>query len=171
MEAINTPVRRTRKEFHSDDTPIDQRESIDLNQEIDHEHIIVADQPITSDYAKLLAFGEEPVTIRIEKSSEKFAPVVVDCWVNGKGAEVFMNGHWVVLGYLPVGREVITRRKYVEVLARSKIDNITTNVGTMGETERNMLDISTSSKAPFSVLEDRSPMGREWINRLMREQS
>ena len=41
----------------------------------------------------------------------------------------------------------------------------------MGETERNMLDISTSSKAPFSVLEDRSPMGREWINRLMREQS
>ena len=102
MEAINTPVRRTRKEFHSDDTPIDQRESIDLNQEIDHEHIIVADQPITSDYAKLLAFGEEPVTIRIEKSSEKFAPVVVDCWVNGKGAEVFMNGHWVVLGYLPV---------------------------------------------------------------------
>ena len=82
-----------------------------------------------------------------------------------------MNGKWVVLGFLPVGIEVTTKRKYVEVLARSKVDNISTDVGSMLEDDpRNTLDISTSSKAPFSVIEDRNPMGRAWLSKLIREQ-
>lgn len=173
MDAINTPIRRARKETHSDDLPIEQRDSIDMSgEEINHENIVIASAPLTTDYSRNLAFLEEPVTIRIEKSSEKHAPLVVDCWINGRGAEVFLNGQWLVLGYLPVGREIITKRKYLEVLARSKVDNIQTVVGTKNEEKpNNAIDISTSSKAAFSVLEDKNPLGREWLGRLMREQS
>ena len=173
MDAINTPIRRSRKETHSDDQLIEQRDSIDMSgEEVNHENIVLASAPLTTDYGRNLAFMEEPVTIRIEKSAEKHAPLVVDCWVNGRGAEVFLNGQWLVLGYLPVAREITTKRKYLEVMARSKVDNIQTNVGEPGEENpRNTVDISTSSKAPFSVLEDKNPMGREWLSRLMREQS
>lgn len=172
MEALHNPVvRRTRKEVHTDDMPIDQRQSVDTTDDIDHENIVLASDHLTTDYAKLLAFMEEPVTIRIEKSSEKHAPTVVDCWVNGRGAEVLINGQWISLGYLPVAREVTTKRKYIEVLARSKVDNITTEVEQTPDSERNLVNIGTSSKAPFSVLEDRNPAGRAWLTGLMREQS
>ena len=173
MDAINTPIRRARKETHSDDLPIEQRDNIDMSgEEINHENIVLASAPLTTDYGRTLAFMEEPVTIRIEKSAEKYAPIVIDCWINGRGAEVFLNGQWLVLGYLPVGREIITKRKYLEVLARSKVDNINTDVGSIyDENPRNTIEISTSSKAPFSVLEDKNPLGREWLGRLMREQS
>jgi hypothetical protein len=173
MNAIDTPVRRVRKETHTDDTAINQRDSIDLSAaEVDRENLVVVSEPITTDAAKMLAFMEEPVTIRIEKSSEKFAPKVVDCWVNGRGAEVFMNGKWMVLGFIPVGIECIVKRKYVEVIARSKVDNITTQSGTANdESPQNLVDISTSHKAPFSIIEDLNPAGRAWARGLMREQS
>lgn len=171
-EALNNPViKRTRREVHSADMPIDQRESIDVSDGIDHENIVIASPHITNDSLKMLAFMEEPVSIMIQKANEKHAPIVVDCWVNGRGAEVFQNGQWLVLGYLPVGREIITRRKYVEVLARSKVDNVTTDVIQSPDSEQNLVNVGTSSKAPFSVIEDRNPLGREWLSRLMREQS
>ena len=51
---------------------------------------------LEKDYADQLKMAEDPVTIIIHPSQEKNPPQVVDCWVNGRGAEVFVNGKWTV---------------------------------------------------------------------------
>ena len=166
-------MKSSSKEIHTDDLKVGQQDPILLkdDEEIDHEQIIV---PIGASLLKEqvpgLAFGEEPITIRIERKSEKFAPQVVDIWVNGKGAEAFVNGKWVEFGFLPVGLPVITKRKYVEVMARSKVDNVSTETGSMfDENPANRVNRATSSSTPFSVLKDGNPLGAEWLTRLLQE--
>lgn len=170
--AEHAPVIRTGKEISTSDLKVGQQPRIVLtaDDEIDHENVIIpVDTPLMSEHARLLAFAEEPVTIRIAQSSEKFAPKVVDAWVNGKGAEVLMNGKWVELGWLPVNIPVTTRRKYVEILARSKTDALSTQVVKHEESEENNIDRNTSSKTVFSVIDDKSPLGVEWLTRLLME--
>ena len=166
------PLRQYGKEIHTGDMKVGQPPSISLDDgPLDHEQVILpVDTPLDDDHVKLLAFAEEPVTIRIEPSPEKFAPKVIDCWVNGVGAEVFMNGRWHKLGVLPVGIPVTTKRKYVEVMARSKQDTVETKTGKVGdENPENRIDRTTFHKAPFSVISDKNPLGAEWLTRLMAE--
>ena len=117
------------------------------------------------------AFMEEPMTIYIEPSgseeSEQFAYVCV----NGKDAEVFdqERQRWVSIGYLPVGREITTKRKYVEVLARSKPQKVKTRIDDPRGDPRNVIQRFTHSRFPFSVLEDRNPQGRTWLSRIKAE--
>ena len=162
-----------KKEIHTDDLEVGQQPRITLvdGEDIDHEQIIVpVGAALIKDIAPGLAFAEEQLTIRIERSSDKFAPKVVDVWVNGKGAESFVNGAWHELGFLPVGIPVITKRKYVEVMARSKTDNVTTQTGSINEENPvNHIDRITSSRTPFSVIEDKNPLGVQWLTRLLQE--
>ena len=167
MDAVNTPVRRTRREVHVGDTKIEQKADIESIEDFQPD-IIVA-QPSQDDYVDALAFNEEPVTIRLEPSAEKFASPWVPCWVNGKGAEVLMGNKWVEFGYLPVSKQLTTKRKYVEVLLRSKRDSVQTNVIERdNEDPRNIVERSTSSTALFSIIEDRNPKGAEWATELRR---
>jgi hypothetical protein len=93
----------------------------------------------------------------------------VPCWVNGKGAEVLVNGKWVEFGYLPVSQMLTTKRKYVEVLLRSKRDSVNTNVIERdNEDPQNIIERSTTSTALFSIIEDRNPRGAEWATELRR---
>ena len=167
MDAGNQPVRRAREEFHTSDVKIDQKPQIETRADLEGE-VVVAEPSLEKDYADALAFAEEPITILIERSSEKFAPKVVDLWCNGKGAEVLMNGRWLETKCLPIGIPVTTKRKYVEILARSKVDSIETTVVKEPESEKNLIDRHTSSKAPFSVIEDKNPKGVEWLTRIIR---
>lgn len=168
MDANNAPVRRAPQELHTADIKIEQKPRIETREDL-AEEIVVSPEALQKEYAAALAFAEEPVTIRIERSSEKFAPKAIDLWCNGKGAEVMMNGRWVEMRVLPVGIPVTTKRKFVEILARSKVDSVETVVGGMDEEHpRNAIDRHTSSKAPFSVIEDRNPKGVEWLNNLVR---
>lgn len=166
-------MKSSNKELHTDDLQVGQLPTITLNEDeaIDHEQIII---PVAGSLIKeqlsTLAFNEEPVTIRIERSSEKHAPKVVDAWVNGKGAEVLMNGSWVETFCLPVGLVVTTKRKYVEVMARSKTDNVTTKTGsTIEDSPLNIIDRNTSSRTPFSVIKDINPLGVQWLTNLLQE--
>jgi len=171
-QAKNTPVHAPARELHTADMAVGQQPAIALRDDepIDREQVILpVDRQPAADYLKQLAFAEEPVTIRIERSSEKFAPNSVDCWVNGIGAEVLMKGKWIQLGYLPVGHIVTTKRKYVEVLARSKHDAIQTNVVQHAESEENLVERHTSMRTPFSVLKDENPIGHQWLTRLLAE--
>lgn len=163
--------RRGTREINTQDMKVGQSAPITLDDgPIDREQVVLpVDTPLIDDYAKALSFAEEPVTIRVSPSAEKFAPTVIDCAVNGKGAEVFVGGRWHELGVIPVGREVTTKRKYVEVLARSKQDNVSTRIEQRTDGEENIVDRSTYHKAPFSVIEDRNPMGAEWLTRIMAE--
>ena len=166
MDAKNAPVRRADREIHTGDMPIDQKPTI--TDEV-LPNIVLSPDRLEDDYLAQLAFAEEPVTIRIERSGEKFAPNVIDLWVNGKGAEILQNGKWIPYGALPVGVPVTTKRKYVEVLARSKTDTINTKSYKKDEfTEVNAIERYTSSKAPFSVIRDANPLGIEWLTNLLR---
>lgn len=168
MDASNAPVRRPRPETSTADIAIEQKPAIESRDEMST--VVSAPEDAgKADYAAQLAFNEEPITIRIERSAEKFAPLVVDCWCNGKGAEVLIQGRWVETAYLPVGMPVTTKRKYVEILARSKIDSVQTKVEDRdSEKPRNVIERFTSSKSPFSVLEDKNPKGAAWLNSLVR---
>jgi hypothetical protein len=168
METVTPPVRRNRRELHMADINIEQKASIASIE--DHEPDVIFAEPDTSlDYLSLLAFNEEPVTIRLEPTADKFASRWVPCWVNGKGAEVLVNGSWVEFGYLPVARPITIKRKYVEVLIRSKRDTVNTAVIERdNEDPQNMIERSTTSTALFSVLEDRNPKGAAWATELRR---
>ena len=168
MDASNTPVRRARPELHTADIKIDQKPIIQTREDL-LEEIVIAPEVLEADYQAALKFAEEPVTILIQRTGEKFAPKVVDLWVNGKGPEVMIKGRWVEFKALPVGMPVTTKRKYVEVLARSKVEDVKTRVSDEDkEHPLNEIERFLSSKAPFSVIEDRNPKGAEWLMGLVR---
>lgn len=172
-DALNNPVKRqyNRRDTHTEDTPLTQKADIDLDGEIVHGESLVQVAPdITNDkaYQAALAFMEEPVTIVIEENSRSdFPETHVAVQVNGKGAEVWQNGQWLPIGWLPIGVELTTKRKYVEVLVRSKSDSIKTlHDDATVEKPRNTVRRSTSANYPMSILEDKNPLGREWLSRL-----
>ena len=117
-----------RQELHSDKLPIDQKPPIAADPETYDGEIVVGEKIATADYLSDLAFMEEPVTIRLEPSSEKNALQSFPIWVNGKMAEVFQGGRWEEIGYLPVGRTLIVKRKVLEVIIRAKTDTIQTKI-------------------------------------------
>lgn len=125
----------------------------------------------SGDYMTELAFMEEPVTIRIEPSGEENAPLTVDCWVNGKGAEVERNGRWQELGFLPIGIVVTTKRKYVEVLARSKTMKVSTPEQSANDANPdNNVRRRNVRMHSFSVIKDPSPRGAAWLTQIFNEQ-
>lgn len=179
-EARNNPVNAPGKEIHTGDMHIEQREPIDLSTIEstlirEGDTIALAEPGAMMDaeaYAAEIAFNEEPIEVRIERGSEKNAARWVPCWVNGRGAEVFTQGRWHILGALPLGVPCITRRKYIEVLALAKADSIDTKPPTPmeilnGTNDVNDVEVTTTAKYPFSVLKDKNPRGGEWLNKLM----
>jgi len=131
-----------------------------LDVQIDRESIAI--EPVVSSLTKNdfdeMMFMEELVKIRVEPLNEKNPRKMIDLYVNGKA-------EWV-----PVGRPWIMRRKYVEVLARSKPMSVQTKHESAEESlnPQNEVIRTTSSQFPFSVLED-TQRGIEWLNRLMAE--
>ncbi len=176
-QAKNTPVTAPARETHTADLAIGQPPEVNLanaGSKDRGEVIVPVDKPLDKDYMEALAFAEEAITIRIERGSEEFAPLVVDCWVNGEGAEVMdpVTKKWVKLSCLPIGGVIITKRKFVEVLARSKVDRVRTveeNSRPQENEDGWKLRRTTSSKSVFSVINDPNPKGAEWLTRLMAE--
>jgi len=181
-DAINNPVHQPGKEIHTGDLKIEQRATINMdNVEStllrDGDSLVLAEaqsKEETENYQAQLAFNEEPIEVRIERGSEKYAPKWVPCCVNGRGAEVFdpVGKRWHILGALPLGVPCITRRKYIEVLALAKQDAVDTRPPTTteilnGTNDVNEVEITTTAKYPFSVLRDNNPAGRDWLNKLM----
>lgn len=170
MEASNVPVRRARKEIGNNDFEMGQKPDIEMG---DEKPVVPAIEAIHADTLvngrlEQLAFNEEPIEVMIYPSSEENAPNVVDCWVNGKGAEVFQGGKWHVLGCLPVGVRVITRRKYAEVLLRAKRDKIQTHhEGSEVERPNNRVSRTSSAVANIQIVHDNNPKGVEWVRRLL----
>ena len=130
---------------------------------------MLVDKIESDDYAEALAFMEEPVTIRIEPSSDKNAATAFPVWVNGKMAEVFQNGRWDEIGYLPVGRQLTVRRKVLEVIIRAKVDTVHTQIQEMdSERPNNVISRFTSPVHSFSIIEDRNPRGSAWVAEIRR---
>lgn len=170
-DAKNNPVTRqyNRKEVNTGDMAIGQKSDIDisLDAQIVHGESIpnIVDEKFIAD----LAFMEEPVTILIaDNSRSDFPETHVPVQVNEQGAEVFQNGQWLTIGWLPIGVQLTTKRKYVEVLARSKSDAIKTNHDDATvERPQNKITRRTSANYPISVLQDNNPRGTEWLSQIM----
>ncbi len=174
MDAKNSPVNTGKKELHTSDVKLGQREARRIDVIEDDEPIVSLADGIGSseaEYIAALAFMEEPMTIRINVSAEKNPARVVPCWVNGKGAEVFHREKWLQNGWLPVGVPVITKRKYVEVLARAKQETVTVRiVDTEGGGKENYADRNPNMRYSFSVLQDANPKGADWLSTILMEQ-
>jgi hypothetical protein len=74
-------------------------------------------------------------------------------------------------GYLPVGRRITTKRKYLEVLLRAKIDTINVE-GTSGyDVDRgsaNTIRRMTTPVHGISIIEDKNPRAQGWYEEMRR---
>ncbi len=160
-------------EFDSRSVPPKQRAAevqppIDMEWRRDPE-IIIPEKDLTNDHYERLKFAEEPVMIIIHRSSEKHAPRCTDLIsINNIKAEMLLKNGWVMMGNLPRGFSFITKRKYVEVLARSKQDLIDTVIMEReSDNPRNVIEHNVVATCSFSVLEDKNPRGAEWLANLL----
>ncbi len=115
------------------------------------------------------AFFEEPVEIVLhppagEMQFMKFVP----CQINGAGPEILVGNRWVVTGdgHFPIGPTLITKRKYVDQLARSRQDTVDTVIN--GRTEqypKNILRRVPTMRWTFTVTRDSNPKrGQAWLS-------
>jgi hypothetical protein len=159
-----------RQELHSDTLPrTEQMPPISDPSAYDGD-IVLTERTHQQDYLDELAFMEEPVTIRLEPSSDKNAATAFPVWVNGKPAEVFQRNRWDEIGYLPVGQDLVVKRKVLEIIIRAKTDAIHTQVQDMGidRPVNNVVQRFTSPVHSFSIIEDRNPKGPGWVQELRR---
>lgn len=176
MEATVLVRKESRKkERHTSDVKIEQ--APEVVEDRDHQDIailakqlridIVKHPSLTKDYLEELAFMEEPLIVRFSSGLDPHAPKFVDCSVNGKGIEVLMdNGKWFELFQVPVNRNITMKRKYVEVFARCKHVYLTAKHEMQGEDVINKSVPNADFKHPFSIIDDKSPRGDEWFNRV-----
>lgn len=154
------------RELNTDTMPINQPPPVNLDDDREPE-IIRVERVVSKEYVDALAFNEEPVTIRVEPGMEENASPFTDViQVNGRGAEILLNDRWHVWGHLPIDRIITTKRKYLEVMIRSKSTRVHSNAQAIDET--NQLKRSTSGTMAITIIEDRNPRGHAWI-RAIRE--
>lgn len=134
---------------------------------------------VTREEAEMLAFMDEPVKIMVHHATgDRPSPWTDYIANNGIPAQVLMtrdgysqdlgSGKWIGYGYFPRGIPLVTKRKFLEELAKSKQDVIETEiVDRESQQPRNIIHRRTSAKFPFQVLEDRNPKGTEWLHRVM----
>lgn len=178
-----------RREINNDGK-IDQRPDItDLDDDDAKKFVVEADASILADKQQLerLALNEEPIMVMVQPSSDKMASNTAPCWVNGIPFQIFMgteeeafdekgaynqtDPRWVYArdAHAPCGIPLITKRKFVENLLRSKIDTHTTDVGTTAEERpHNRVQTRTSSVHAISVLRDPNPRGGAWLAEMTR---
>lgn len=163
-----------RQELSSEDIKLEQPPSIEIPSEGAIERPAEVVTPLEAadkdDYVDQLAFNEEPVTIELLPGQDENAPPSIPVWVNGVGAQVLINGKWVVITYLPVGRQITVKRKVLETIARAKPTHIKTNVVEQpGKDPVNMIDRRNYMRYPFNIIEDKNPKGRDWLSRILAE--
>lgn len=151
--------------------------SIDIGQRLEEgrEPIAIVDKMPSTEFADELKFNEDPVTVVLTPSQDKNSPKQIYCAVNGKGAEVWdeRTKRWLEFKYVPVGRVLTVKRKYLEVLARSRADSFSTREVTptpMANQDGFALDADTVPVAPMTIRHDPAgAKGQEWFARVMAE--
>lgn len=162
-----------RDEKNTAELATQSRPDVDMmTADLDREDIVIAEDDIPTlkkKYMADLAFNEEPMTIRISgHSRDKDSPKNVACWVNGKGIELLVNGKFISLGYIPIGSNVTTKRKYVENLMTSAPVTVNTVVG-RADVEQPTQSVTFERAAEYSVsiIRDDNPAGSDWAEAVM----
>jgi len=88
--------------------------------------------------------------------------------VDGVKAEIKFRNGMIQVGYLPRGVAFTTKRKYIEALALSKVNHVTTRVeGEQLERPNNFVDSVVTNTCAFSILSDPNPKGAYWLQELL----
>lgn len=166
--------RAARQQVHSYDTTPQQPSDVILPETGDIERSAEIIQPLEKTakdpYYDELQFNEEPVTIELLQSQDENASPWVPAWNNGRGAEMLINGKWIVATYLPVGQMITIKRKILEQIVRAKPDKVSTNViEQQGQDPINKINRRTFMKYPLTVHEDKNPKGQDWMRRILAE--
>ncbi len=182
--AAPTVGTRGRKEVHSGDFQIadqkpitDKMDRNDVSREKDAsqrlfgrrlkqtgEVIMLDGIEVDAAYLAELAFYEEPVTIVINASTHKNAASIFENWSNGLGAEMLVNGKWLVVRDLPISKPITIKRKVVEQIIRARITNVNTaHQEPPVEQPRNEIIRTSSQVHSFSILRDESPRSQDWL--------
>ena len=158
------------RELHSDQLPkTEQMPPIFDTDAYDGDTVLIDPGLAAKDYLDELKFMDEAVTIRLEPSTDKNASNAFPVWINGIPAQVFMGGAWREVGYLPVARELVVKRKVLEVILRAKTDSIRTEIlDRDSERPNNVIQRYTSPIHSLSILEDRNPRGAAWASEMRR---
>lgn len=159
-----------RQPLHSENVRTDQPDPL-IGDLADREpEIVAADSSlINKDYQDELSFMADWVTIILEPSGAENAADTMAVWVNGRGAEVLVNGNPVIWTHLPVGPEITVRRSVVEIIARSKTMRVQTDhTGEPFRQLQNKTNRHVSQNQPFSIVHDPSPRGRAWASEMIR---
>lgn len=185
------PIKRSPKlpktEFHSSEIPepsSSRQELPSLGEELpEPEHI----EPVSSiemDRAAEMAFMEEPIVIVISPSAERNPMLCTDLVsIGGVWAKIWMlpsgrlasslsemgSGRWMPFGYLPKGYPIVTKRMFANELAKSYTLHIVAGFDPPKPNEEpvNYINRTVQRTQHFSVVEDRSPRGREWITNIL----
>lgn len=162
----------SRQELQSDTVRIEQPGAL-IGDLADREpEVIIADTSlIDKGYQDELAFMADWIVIRLEPSGAENAPTTFPVWVNGRGAEVLVNGRSVIWTHLPVSVDITVRRSVVEIIARSKTMRVhTEHTGDLMQQASNRTGRAVSQAQPFSIIRDPSPRGAAWASDMIRRQ-
>lgn len=119
---------------------------------------------VTPEYLEELAFYEDPVTIVINPSTHKNAATIFENWCDGRGAEMLINGQWLIIRDLPVGKPITVKRKIVEQIIRARVMGVQTfHEEPPVASPRNEIARTSSHVHSFSILRDPSPKAQEWL--------
>lgn len=129
----------------------------DSRKAIEHLDIVTADGPTAMHFAEELAFMNENVTIMVHESEDPNAENPIMVSVNGRNQYIFR------------GQEITVRRCYVERLARAKRQAYKQDLTQTDPVLYNSMKKSTALMYPFSLIEDRNPVGRDWLRKVMAE--
>lgn len=176
-QAKNNPVFTGPVETKAEHYAVPQRDPIDVDRVLADgaEPIAIVQKLPSEDYMEALKFAEDPLVVILNPSPDPKAARFVYCAVQGKGAEVWdeRTKKWLEFKYLPVGRVLTIKRKYLEVLARSRTDTFNTREVTptpLANQDGYTLDASTVMAASFNVRHDPAgAKGQEWYSRVMSE--
>lgn len=129
----------------------------DLRDSLNSHVALDVDSPDFQKFAGNIDFMNEPVLICITPTADKGAEQVIDVYNDGI-PQRFVRGHWTV-----------AKRKFVEVLARSKPFGVTTPEITDGNGNRTTrIDVTHGLRYPFEM-KDRNPRGQSWLQNILQE--
>lgn len=157
------PVRSTRKDLDAAEQPIGQTRTRTMKstgparEALEPPLVEPVERPLDPEKAANLAFMEERVTIFIHTSEDPYAVQFPEVWNDSRKA-TFVRG-----------KDQVTQRKFVEVLARMKVtryrqEHFVDNNGVQGY----RYVPYTALVYPFTVKND-TPKGQEWLARVLAE--
>lgn len=125
---------------------------------LNHPTIEVPDGPVAKSFLDELAFNEELVTVRVSETTDPKEGICISTWNDGRH-QLFIRGE-----------DVTVKRKFLEVLARSKPVTYANVEYVDAEGNRAVkYPKRTANRFPFAVIRDDNPRGGAWLRKILAE--